>query len=261
MDEPKKQGFYNKSLERALQILTSFTSEHRAATLTEIARIVKVPKSTSLRLCTTLVEYGFLQLNEQTKEYSPGLALFELGAIVLESFSIGKIAAPHLDKLQEELQQTIFMDILRDDHLVHMDKRENSSSPIRFGLRVGKRRPPHYGAPGHLLMAYAPDSEVDRLLEKFPLAKLTKKTITDRTLFKEKLRTIRSQGYALDDEETVEFISAISAPIYSHTGNVVAALAAGFVSQSLSKEDLARAIQETIRTAHAISQSMGHVDH
>jgi len=178
MDATKTQGFYNKSLERALQILGSFTSQHRSATLTEIVRTAHIPKSTSFRLCATLVNYGFLQFDEQTKEYAPGLKLFELGGRVLESFSLDKIAAPHLERLQEKVQQTAFIDILRDDHLVHMSKREALSSPIRFGLQLGRRRPPYYGAPGYLLMAYLPEDEVDRLLKKFPLTRLTAKSIT-----------------------------------------------------------------------------------
>jgi IclR family transcriptional regulator, KDG regulon repressor len=259
MDEPKTQGFYNKSLERALQILGSFTNEQRSATLTEIARTVGVPKSTSLRLCATLVEYGFLQFDEQAKEYAPGLKLFELGGLVLESFSVGRIAAPHMDRLQETLGQTSFVDIIRDGYLVHMDKREDSSSPIRFGLQVGRRRPPHYGASGFLLMAYLPEDEVERLLKRFPLVELTRKSITDEALFKERLRVIRSLGYAVDEGETVEVVTAVSAPIRNHAGKVVAALAVGYVSHSLSERESARVISETVNTAHMISQSMGFI--
>ncbi|HVN98379.1 MAG TPA: IclR family transcriptional regulator [Syntrophorhabdaceae bacterium] len=257
MNASKTEGFYNKSLERALQILLSFKNERRSATLTEIARVARIPKSTSLRLCATLVEYGFLRLDEQTKEYSPGLSLFELGELVLESFSVSKIASPYLDKLQESVRQTLFIDVLRDDYLVHVDKREDLSSPIRFGLQVGRRRPPHYGAAGCVLMAYLPDDEVERLLEEFPLPESTKKSITDKDLFKERLGTIRSRGYAMEDGEVVDMISGVSAPIHDHTGAVVAALAVAYVSHSLSTEEAMRVVRETVATAGVISRAMG----
>jgi DNA-binding IclR family transcriptional regulator len=107
-------------------------------------------------------------------------------------------------------------------------------------------------------MAYLPDDEVDYLLKKFPLVQLTKKTITDTKLFKEKLQIIRSQGYATDDEETVEAVSAVSGPIFNHSGKVVAALAVGYISHTLSEDESERILRETVSTAQAISRSIGY---
>ncbi len=55
-----------------------------------------------MRLCTTLMNYDFLSFDDQTKKYSLGVKLFELGALVFASFSVRKVAAAHLIKLQEK---------------------------------------------------------------------------------------------------------------------------------------------------------------
>ena len=258
MLDSKTQGWYNKSLERALQILCSFRGTQRSASLTEIAKAVEVPKSTSRRLCATLVEYGFLQLDPETKDFSLGPMFFELGGTLVESFSVTRVAAPYLDTLQGAVQQTLWIDVLRDDYLVHIDKREDPSSPIRFGLQVGTRRPPHYGASGHVLMAYLADEEVERLLRKFPLTRLTAKTITDEELYKLKLDDIRRRGYAIDEGETVDVISAVAVPIRDRAGKVAASVGVGYISHSLSMEQSMKIIDETVNTARAVSQAMGY---
>lgn len=257
-DSKTQQRWYNKSLERALQILCSFRDFQRPASLTEIVRAVAVPKSTSRRLCSTLVEYGFLQLNSETKEYSLGPMFFELGGTLVESFSVTRVAAPHLDALQRSVQQTVWIDVLRDDYLIHIDKWEDPSSPIRFGLQVGMRRPPHYGASGQVLSAYLPDEELDRLLRKFPLARLTAKTIVDEKQYKLKLGEIRRRGYALDEGETVELVSAVATPIRDRAGKVIAAMGVGYISHSLSMEQTMKIVDEAVNTARAVSQSMGY---
>jgi IclR family transcriptional regulator, KDG regulon repressor len=255
----KETKFYNRSLERALQILISFNSEKQAMTLTQLAKAAQLPKSTVLRLCSTLLEYGFLQIDEQTRQYSPGLRCFEIGRLVYKSLSLNKIASHYLIDLQKKVQQTVFMDILQDDQVLHIDKKEDPLSAIRFGLQVGAKRPPHYGAPAQVLMAHLPDDEVERLLKKFPLVANNKKTITDNGLFKERLRRIRNEGYFLDEGETVDGISVVGAPIHDHAGKVIAAIAAGYVSESLEQMDRKKIIEETVKTAIAISQSIGYM--
>ena len=99
----KKEPFYNRSLERALQILNAFTGERKLLTLSQLAEILSLSRATVLRLCSTLVTYGFLNQDTASKEYSLGLRLFELGSIVFHSFSLRKTAAPFLDQLAPEV--------------------------------------------------------------------------------------------------------------------------------------------------------------
>jgi DNA-binding IclR family transcriptional regulator len=254
----KTKGFYNKSLERALRILLSFNSGQKTGTLSQLARNAMLPKSTTLRLCATMLQYGFLQYDEQTKQYSPGLALFALGGLVYSSFSLNRIARPYLSNLQETVQQTVFMDILQDDQVLHIDKRENPSSPIRFGLQVGTMRPPHYGAPAQLLMAYLSDDTVERMLAKYPLKAFTKKTITDESLFKAKLGIIRSQEYCIDEGEIIDGLTVVAAPVRDHSKEVVAALAVAYVSETAERKERKRILDEAVKTAKAISQAMGY---
>ncbi len=257
MPKPKAV-FYNRSLERALQILTAFSFDVREMTLGELSESLHLPKATVYRLASTLTEYAFLRYDERLKKYSLGLQLFELGSIVFASFSLRKTASPHLDQLHSRLGKTIFLGIFQEDEVIYIDKRESVLNPIRFASEVGSRRPPYFGMFGQLLMAFLSDEEVDGILEKNPLEAITKKSITAKEEFKEKLREIRDQGFCVDVEEAIDGITGISAPVRDYTGKVVAALGAGFISSSEDPNGVMEIIRAVIETAKSISRELGH---
>jgi IclR family transcriptional regulator, KDG regulon repressor len=256
----KSDPFYNRSLERALQILNVFGSERKPLTLARLSEETGLSKATVLRLCSTLIKYGFLKQAPETKHYSLGLKLFELGSIVLSSFSLRKIASPHLTQLQARLRKTVFLGILAEDELLYIDKREDGAMAIGFPSSMGKRRPPHWGMLGPVLMAHLPDEETERLLEKYPLTRMTKKSCTEKEDFREKLREARRRGYAVDDEMTFESIGGIGAPVRDFTGKVVAALGVGFISASVDPKDMKKMTREVKAASDAISKELGYID-
>jgi DNA-binding IclR family transcriptional regulator len=110
---------------------------------------------------------------------------------------------------------------------------------------------------GPALMAFLPDDEIDRLLERSPFQKTAKKSFTASEDFKEWLHAIREQGFLVEDETAIDGIGGIGAPIRDHTGNVVAAVGVGFISSSADSKTLKKMIKEAIATAGAISRELG----
>lgn len=252
------KGFYNRSLERALQIMCAFTSERNAYTLTQLTEAVRLPKATTIRLCSTLIKYGFMKFDHASMQYSLGIKLFELGSIVYASLSLRKTASPFLQQLQIRSGKTCFLGILENDELVYLDKRESPGNPIRFASQIGRIRPPYFGMLGQVLMAALPEDEVDRILQKNPLTAHTKKTTTDPYEFREKLARIRKQGYIVEDGEAIEGISGIAAPIYNFTGSAVAAVGVSFITFSVDTKGKEALLAEVLKAADAISQEMGY---
>lgn len=111
-----------------------------------------------------------------------------------------------------------------------------------------------------VLMAYLPEDDVERLLEKFPLVALTARTVTDERFFKERLKIVRSQGYAIEHGEVVDFLSNVVAPIRDYRGQVIAALSVPYVTKLKDKKAVELIITETVKTALAFSQSLGYVN-
>jgi len=107
-------------------------------------------------------------------------------------------------------------------------------------------------------MAFLPDNEVDRVLKKNPLKPITRKSITAKEEFKERLHKIREQGFFVDKEEAIEGISGISAPIRDYTGNVVSALGVGFISSFEDSKGVTEIVKAVSETAKNISRELGY---
>ncbi len=259
MDQEKEEGFYNRSLERALQILNAFDNEQAALTLAQLAAALNLPRATVLRLCSTLVKYNFLRQDPESKRYSLGLRLFELGSIVLNSFSLRKLASYHLIQLQVRLGKTVFLGVLDNDDLLYIDKKEDPRNPIRFTSEVGRRRPPTWGMVGPAIIAYLPDDEIERLLERRPPAPTAKKSRLSTQEYLAWFHEIREKGFAIDEETAMDGISGIGAPIHDSTGRVIAAIGVAFISSSEDAKSVKRMLKEALATARNISAELGYI--
>jgi len=260
-ESSKTEPFYNRSLERALRILTVFSSERNEFSLGQISDMLGLSKATVLRLCSTLAKFGFIRQDYESKKYSLGLRLFELGSIVFSSFSLTRVASPHLTGLESKLGKTVFLGILEEGELLYVDKREGAKDGIRFTSSIGKRRPPYWGMLGAVLMAYLSDEEVEKLLVRSPLVATAHKSFTTKELFKEWLRNIREQGFVIEDETAFEGIGGVAAPIRDFTGKVMAAVGVGFISSSVDAKTLRKIIKEVAGVASVISKELGHTGH
>lgn len=258
MSEKKSQ---NKLLERAFNILDSFSLDKKEQTLSELSRAVGLAKSTCHRLVSTLIAFGYLSFDESSKYYSLGPKLFELGSVVYDSISLRKIASQHLNELLAKVgNKAIALGILEDDEIIYVDRKEDTHNPIKFSTtEVGRHRPPHFGMFGLLFMAYLSDEEVERLLNKYPLGALTAKSITDPAKFKERLKEVRKLGYSFDDEGAFENLSGVAAAIRDGSNSIVGGVGCSFISASVNEEARQTVISAVCETAGAISRSLSNM--
>ncbi len=255
---PSSKPFYNRSLERALQIMIAFGGDRKSLTLGQLSDALDLSKATVFRLCATLVNYGFLRQDREQKQYSLGVKLFELGSIVASSFSLAGIAAPHIARLQLDLGKTVFLGVLDEGELLYLDKREGLKEPISFTSNVGSRRPPYWGMLGLTLMAFLQPEEVDALLVAHPLVATTKDSFPDAESLKTALRSIRDAGYAVDEGRSIEGVGGVGAPIRDYTGKIAAALGIGFIHLSVDPDQVRRITTRLLQAASAISADAGY---
>src|SRR5581483_12158236 len=87
---------------------------------------------------------------------------------------------------------------------------------------VGTRFPAYATSMGRVMLAAQPDERLDEYLESASLRGLTGHTITSATALRRELRKIRTQGWALVDQELEEGLRSIAAPIHDADGQVIA---------------------------------------
>lgn len=241
-----------------MQILNAFNNARQIYSLAQLSETLNLPRPTVLRLCSTLLSYGFLRQDPLSKQYSLGTRVFELAGSVSDSFSLRKIASPYLKILQAKLGKTIFLGVLENDELLYIDKIDDPTNPISFTSNVGMRRPPYWGMMGQVLMAYLPGSEIKRILQRNPLTVVTKKSITRKEEFLKWLSQVRKQGFVIDVETALDGITGVAAPVFDHTGMAIAGVGVAFISSSASTKELKSIVKDVTKTALTISKEMGY---
>jgi len=97
-----------------------------------------------------------------------------------------------------------------------------------------------------------PRERVDQILNQHGLPQVTENTITDRQELFDELDTVREQGFAIDNEERVDGVWCIGAPIKSE-GNVLGAVSVSGPTNRMKSERFDDGIPEMVRsTANVI---------
>jgi len=248
---------YNvKVLEKVIKILNLYTYTEGAFTLDQIVRKTGLSKTTAFRILKTLEKHEVFKHNDMEETYSLGLKLMELGGMVYSSLSIRKVASPYLDSLAHSLKATILLGIIKDEHLLYIDKRE-SESIIRVSSYIGLKRPPYYGMLGMTLVSHMTEEQRKKLLKVYPPSKITNKTVLDIKELMRKFDDTRKFGYYIERGEVIDGVMGVGVPIRDFSGNVVAALGASMPEFQVNEAVTQKAIKELTAASTSISKELG----
>lgn len=245
-----------QSVERAVAILNAFSAEEPELGVTELADRLDLHKSTVHRFLVNLEAAGLVERNRLTARYRLGLRIFELGGLVLQQMSLWDEALPFLEGLVRDSGETGHLAVLDGGEAVYIEKVE-ARKALRIPSAIGRGYPAHATSLGKLLLAHLTADARDLVLAERGLARCTPNTITGRDRLNTELDLIRSQGFAVDDEEYEEGLRCIGAPIVGHTGHVVAAIGIGGPVTRVTPRRVGELAELVMSTAASLSRRMG----
>lgn len=197
-----------KSAGRTLDLLELLADQPRPWTLVDLARELGIPKSSLHGLLRTLTARGWVRTDESGTHFRLGVRALRVGAAYLDGDDTVGLLGGVLDELSRRFGETVHLGRLDGGQVVYVAKRE-SVHHLRLYSAIGRRLPAHATALGKALLAEHPDPAADRLVS-WPLAQLTRHTVTDRPAFHAGLAEVRAAGYAVDREENAEGINCIA---------------------------------------------------
>ncbi len=212
------------SVARAAQLLNEIANDGPSGlSVTEVAERLGVAKSTALALSRTLAEAGLLRAVEPGPRYVLGLNLLRLGDLVGQQTSIAELGLPTLRDLSTTTRMTARLAMNEAGYPVFLERIDGEGT-IRFHAPLGQREQPHATAAGKAILAYLSEPDVRALLRDAGMTRYTPKTHTDVDALLSELERVRSEGYALDDEEEAEGVFCVGAAIFDHQRKCVGAL-------------------------------------
>ncbi|HET8845665.1 MAG TPA: IclR family transcriptional regulator [Ktedonobacteraceae bacterium] len=223
---------------RIASVLHAFS--HRDATflgITDLAKVTGLPKSTTHRLVTALVNEGLLSQDEDSHKYALSLSVTALSANILSSHNVRKVARPILMQLRDATHESVHLAVLEGMEAVIIDT-EDSYFFVRTVNVPGQHLPAHAVSTGKVLLAYQGEQRLSELLAHASLSRYTESTITDVSQLMKELATVRTLGYAISSSELEEGIEAVAAPIFDRLQTIVAAVSvSGPGERCLTKRD------------------------
>ena len=247
----------HQSLKRGLRIIEVIATMGSSMTLAEIARKTGLPRSTAHHLLQALVEFGYLVQNDGARTYALAPKLFQLTGRTWSKEQLAEIVIPFLDELSHRTGEGTSLAVLRDGVVTVIAKRE-PAGPVRVVQEVGAKRPIYCTAVGKALAAWLPELELEGIIRRTVFERLTPNTLPSPAAFRRELARIRTSGFAVDNEEHINGIRCIAAPVRDHSGVVRASLCVVGPKNHLPQRRLAEIRRGLAAVAADLSVRLGH---
>jgi DNA-binding IclR family transcriptional regulator len=243
-------------IDRAIDILNTFTHHAPALTIDEICKASGLPKTTAYRILYTLERRGLMRFNASSLKYQLGFKFLEYGDLIASSLNLREESEEELQTLYESTHQTVLLAIQDENTLVYIFSKEN-----REGLKVssfeGPRRPLVFGAFGYVLMAFMDKDRLNQFLND-PIPQFTEETVTNRNLVMARLERIRQEKIWIESNEAILGVTGIAAPIFDVNKNVIAVVGINGPSIQLVGEQLESAKSAVMDAAAKISAKISY---
>lgn len=243
-------------LERGLRLMTLFSDERPALTLSELARGLGLSRSSVFRLVYTLKSLGFLQRSDN--RYRLGPRVLTLGFDYLASQDLVDLARPQLQALRDATGVSAHLGILDGTNVIYVAQAA-SPRPYASKVSVGTRFPAHAISMGRLLLGGLDGAEFDRLYAGKTLERFTEDTCVTLDALRERVRVDRERGFVVSRGSFERGIVAVAAPVCDAEGRIVAAINIAGPSAVLDNGALDGVFKDrVVAAANEISRLLGH---
>ena len=245
--EPDETG--PRTLSTATMTLDVITALKRldGATVTEMADHLDCSKGGAYNHLATLRENDFIVKDDDTYKLSPRFIL--IGEHTRQDDILYQFGKEELDTLIERTGE--YGQLATEEHglaiVIYLSKGEKA---IGSGYPEHMKKKPlymHHLSAGKAIMAHLPRERVEEIVDKHGLKQRTENTITDEEDLYTELERVRERGYAYNDEEEVEGLRAVGAPINGPDGDVLGALSLSGPKSRLHGERFNTEIPEMVK--------------
>jgi IclR family transcriptional regulator, acetate operon repressor len=240
-------------IERAMRLLDALAAQPEPVTLKELASTTGLHASTAHRILNDLVVGRYVE-RVDNGVYQLGMRLLELGSLVKGRLNVRDAAKVPMHELHEMTGQTINLSVQQGDEIVYIDRAWSERSGMQVVRAIGGRAPLHLTSTGKLFLSMAEPRQVRAYASRTGLAGHTGNSLTRLDQLEQELSTVRSHGYARDNEELEVGVRCIAAGIHDDSGKLVAGLSISAPAERMQDEWIGRLKD----TAARISASLGY---
>ena len=220
-----------QAIDRATSLLIAILNSQEPPLLSELARQLDLPKSTTSRILGALERQGLIR-RDRDGAYLGGDVLMRFASAQNQDSALIARMRPVLEALAKLTSESINLAVPGNNELKLIDQVDGQ---YLLGATnwVGRHVPYHASALGKVLLAYGAVA-----IPNGSLQTKTSRTITSRTQLNAELEKVRKTGYAIINNELEEGLVAVAAPVYGHDGSVVAAISISGPDARINRDKL-----------------------
>ena len=209
-----------QSVVRAMAVLDAVATE--SAGLSEIARRVDLPVSTTSRLLSTLEQVGAVERVDEIGAFRIGPSIVNMATSVTTGPTLVALTHEAMEELSRTVGEASGLSVA-SGYSMHYLAQADTTHTVRIEDWVGNVVPMHLVSAGYALLAYWAEDQLETFLEH-ELVATTPASSSDPAIIRVRLDEVRGNGCIWTADEFVDGLTSVAAPLFNSAGEVVAAL-------------------------------------
>jgi DNA-binding IclR family transcriptional regulator len=238
------------NLRNACRVLKRLALDGAPMSVSELARVLRLPPTTALRIVATLELEGLVARRDGRVSLGP--ALLSMGSLALEGSELREAAVPILARLTASTGETSHVAVPSGGRSLILAVCD-SPHPLRAASRPGYQAELHCSSTGKAFLAFCEPA----LPIPARLVRRTPRTLVSAAALAKEIEATRRRGYAVDDEEYHEGVRCVAAPVRGVDGRVVAAVGITAAAVRLPPAGVAAAARLVQTAAAELSGRLG----
>lgn len=254
-DERGQHGV--QALETGLTVLEAFTLASGPLRLSDIANLADMHPAKAHRYLVSFIRKNYV-VQDANGRYQLGPNSIRVGLSCLAQMDRSRLITESLDNLSVDVNETVAAAVWSTTGPMILSWRP-ARRPIAVNLQTGAVLPLLSSAVGQVFMAYGVPKLVEPLVQKEAICLGEGKELpTAGERMSNAKQQMRALGVGMATGSHIAGINAISAPVFNHEGQLVAALAIIGLEQTFDAQDMRVAAETLRRTTAGLSSQMGY---
>jgi DNA-binding IclR family transcriptional regulator len=230
---------------RTLDVLETFRGAGRPLSLSELARLTRIPVSTCHGLVRTLEQRGFLYYPSPREAY-PTRKLLEIAREIDARDPVLARLAPALAGLRDATQETVILGMRQGDSALYLLVLD-SPHTVRYTAHAGEFKPLHSSSIGKTFLGAMGEDALEAWLRGHRLPRVTPGTITSARALKHNLQESRERGWYMTRGENVADVMAVAAPVNAGSAQLAIAIAGPLHRMEQQREKHVERLRAAVR--------------
>lgn len=214
------------TVERVTAIISYLAAAGGRCGVTEISKKLRLSKSSVYRVLSSLESIQWVSQDAETRKYTSGTKLLELGLSFLSNIDLRRVSQQYLKELRNATGETSMLSLRVGLERMYIEQVPGRHE-VQHLIELGRWIPLWCGAVSKAMLAYMEENEVEAVIDNLResgVTVLASGQAVDIDGLRTQLANIRRQGYAITLGERVAATIGVAAPIFGYNHRVVGAI-------------------------------------